>query len=400
MKAILSSQFSDFELSEPRLNAFRPYTGDGIFSSNGQTWSHSRAILRPSLAKVHVANLSIYERHFQNLAALIPRDGSTIDLQDLFSKLTIDTASDFLFGESVHALDPHQSSTSKAISEAFDYTSRGLAFRLQMGAISPLFPDKKFKKSVSLIHNYVDYFVDKAVAYRAGDEKEIEGKAGKYVYLRELAKDTGYRKVLRDQIVSILAAGRDTTAALLSLSFWLLLRHPRVVERLREEVAGLSGMPPTYEQLKGMPYLRWVLDETLRLYPSVPLNERCPKRDVVLPTGGGTHGDRPAYARKGLIIVINMYAMHRDVGLWGPDANEFCPERWENLKPGWKYAPFGGGPRICLGQQLALTEAGYTMVRLLQTFGRMESRGDEAFRETVGVTLSVAGGVQAVMMET
>ena len=262
IQAILSTRFSDFELSRSRISAFRPYTGDGIFSSNGTTWSHARAIVRPSLSKVHVANLDIYEQHFQNLAALIPKDGSTVDLQDLFSRMTIDTASDFLFGESVHALDPQQSSTSKAVSEAFNYTSQAVAFRLQMGTISFLFPDKKFKKSLSLIHEYVDYFVDKAIEYRASDEKESKGKVGKYVYLRELAKDTGDRRVLRDQIVSILAAGRDTTAALLSLSFWLLLRHPKVVERLREEIAPLGGHPPTYEQLKGMSYLRWILDES------------------------------------------------------------------------------------------------------------------------------------------
>jgi cytochrome P450 len=237
IQAILSTQFSNFELSQSRINAFKPYTGDGIFSSNGTTWSHARAIVRPSLSKVHVQNLDIYERHFCNLSALIPRNGETVDLQELFSRMTIDTASDFLFGESVHALDPQQSSTSKAVSDAFNYTSKALAFRLHMGAITFLFPDKKFKKSVNLIHEYVDYFVDKAMAYRASDEKEIEGKAGKYVYLRELANDTGDRKVLRDQIVSILAAGRDTTAALLSLSFWLLLRHPRVVQCLREEIA-------------------------------------------------------------------------------------------------------------------------------------------------------------------
>lgn len=223
---------------------------------------------------MHVANLEIYERHFREMVALIPR-GETVDLQDLFSRLTIDTASDFLFGESVHALDPHQSETAKAVSKAFDYTTQGLAFRLQMGAISPLFPDKKFKKSVNLIHEYVDYFVDKAVSYRAADEKEIEGKSGKYVYLRELAKDSGDRKVLRDQIVSILAAGRDTTAALLSLSFWLLLRHPRVVEKLREEIATLGGVPPTYDQLKSMTYLRWVLDESKLRFINCLIKEYC-----------------------------------------------------------------------------------------------------------------------------
>ena len=83
----------------------------------------------------------------------------------------------------------------------------------------------------------------------------------------------------------------------------------------------------------------------------MPLNERCAKRDAVLPTGGGPKGQDPAYILKGQIVVYNVYAMHRDTALWGPDANEFRPERWENLKPGWKYVPFGGGPRICLGRK-------------------------------------------------
>ena len=91
--------------------------------------------------------------------------------------------------------------------------------------------------------------------------------------------------------------------------------------------------------------------QALRVYPSVPLNERCPKRDAVLPTGGGPNGASPIFVRKGQIVIYNVYAMHRDVSLWGSDANEFRPERWENLKPGWKYVPFGGGPRICLGRK-------------------------------------------------
>jgi cytochrome P450 len=214
------------------------------------------------MSKAHVANLDLYEHHFKKFAALIPTNGQTFGLQDLFSKLTIDTASEFLFGESVNTLDPRQSSTTKALSEAFNYVSQAVGLRLQRGELCFLFPDNQFKKSVHLIHEYVDYFVDKAVAYRFSDEKYLEGKLEKYMCLRELAKDTGDRKVLRDQLVSILAAGLDTTAALLSLSFWLLLRHPRALQRLREEIASLDDLPPSYEELKGMAYLRWVLDES------------------------------------------------------------------------------------------------------------------------------------------
>lgn len=78
--------------------------------------------------------------------------------------------------------------------------------------------------------------------------------------------------------------------------------------------------------------------------------------------------------------------MHRRKDLWGPDADEFVPERWDGLRPGWEYLPFNGGPRICIGQQLALTEAGYVTVRLLQCFRQMESLDTSDWQESLGLT--------------
>jgi len=134
--------------------------------------------------------------------------------------------------------------------------------------------------------------------------------------------------------------------------------------------------------LKDCRYLQHVLQETLRLQTLVPLNSRVAVRDTILPTGGGTDGTKPIAVRAGQAIYWNMYAMHRRADLWGPDALEYKPERWEDparsrlLGGGWLYTPFSGGPRVCLGQQYALTEAAYCVVRLLQKYDRIELAPD------------------------
>lgn len=94
------------------------------------------------------------------------------------------------------------------------------------------------------------------------------------------------------------------------------------------------------------------------------------------------------------------YALHRRKDIYGPDANEFRPERWgdPHFRPGWAYVPFSGGPRVCVGQQFALTEAGYTTVRLIQTFSAVEQRDKSPYKECIKMTLSVFDGVKVGMI--
>jgi cytochrome P450 len=89
--------------------------------------------------------------------------------------------------------------------------------------------------------------------------------------------------------------------------------------------------------------------------------------------------------------------MHRRLDIYGPDAKEFKPERWETQRMGWAYLPFNGGPRICVGQQFALTEASYTIVRLLQEFGDIENRDPGPWVEGLGLTMSVGDGVRVAL---
>lgn len=90
----------------------------------------------------------------------------------------------------------------------------------------------------------------------------------------------------------------------------------------------------------------------LRLYPVVPANSRTSINDTVLPRGGGPDGKSPIFIPKNTHVSYNTYAMHRREDIFGPDAAEFKPERWETVRAGWHYLPFNGGPRICLGRKL------------------------------------------------
>jgi len=90
--------------------------------------------------------------------------------------------------------------------------------------------------------------------------------------------------------------------------------------------------------------------------------------------------------------------MHRSAEIYGEDAEEFRPERWEGLRPGWGYLPFNGGPRICIGQQFALVEVGYTIVRLVQEFGELHNRDETDWVQDLSLTLAVKTGVKVALL--
>jgi cytochrome P450 len=191
----------------------------------------------------------------------IPRDGSTVDLQTLFFQLTFDSATEFLFGESVDILRSPEGSEQQLFAAAFDYAQVGITKRNRLGPFVFLYRDKKFDEACKRVHNFVDRFVFRALEYRKmhgdNDEKEPE----RYVFLNELAKATEDPKRLRDELLNILLAGRDTTAGLLSNTFHVLARRPDIWEKLSKEVDTLEGEKPSYETLRNMKYLRNVLSE-------------------------------------------------------------------------------------------------------------------------------------------
>lgn len=129
----------------------------------------------------------------------------------------------------------------------------------------------------------------------------------------------------------------------------------------------------------------------------VPLDVRSSKGDVVLPKGGGSDGADAVLLPDATTVVLNLYALHRRHDIYGADADDFRPERWETLEPGWAYVPFGGGPRVCLGRELALAEARYVIVRMAQEFESLAPAEDVCWVEKATMTLCVKSGCKAVL---
>ena len=114
----------------------------------------------------------------------------------------------------------------------------------------------------------------------------------------------------------------------------------------------------------------------LRLYPPVPVNLREAVQDTVLPVGGGPDGRSPIFISKGTAVYYSAFALHRRKDVYGPDANEFRPERWTTLRPGWCYVPFNGGPRICIGRKFLNVNYLTRIYVLIWSFNSRATRSD------------------------
>lgn len=131
----------------------------------------------------------------------------------------------------------------------------------------------------------------------------------------------------------------------------------------------------------------------------MPLLAKTAIRDTVIPHGGGVDGKSPMFIAEGHIIRYTFRSLMRQESVYGPDADDFRPERWADpqLRPGWNFLAFGGGPRVCLGQQYALTEAYYVTIRLMQHYRKIENRDPQPWKEKMTITCCSLNGTQVAL---
>lgn len=421
VQTVLATNFGTFDLGPQRAGMFWPMLGSGIFTQSSKEWKHSRELMRPQFTRDQVSSLDLEEQHLQNMMSAlhdrIQPDGWTnmVDLQVLFFRLTLDSATEFLLGESADSQLQNIPGYSKHRNSAegihnidfalhFDRGQIGLTRRVHFGPLYWLYNSSEFRESVRQCNKFMDHYVRRALN-KDLREKSLEhsGSKKKYVFLDALAEECQDPIELRSQLMNILLAGRDTTASMLGWLFHLLAKDPARYRKLRDIVVeefGTFARPKeiTFARLKSCQYLQHCNNEVLRLYPVVPINGRWAYKDTVLPTGGGPDGTDPVFIPKNSSVDYCVYLTQRRRDIWGPDADEFRPERWEGRKVGWEFLPFNGGPRICLGQQFALTESSYVTVRLLQRFDALESMETETVaKQHLTLTSCKANGVRVRM---
>ncbi|KAH7354752.1 cytochrome P450 alkane hydroxylase-like protein [Rhexocercosporidium sp. MPI-PUGE-AT-0058] len=421
IQAVLATKFHDYELGPARNDAFHSLLGNGIFTAEREAWAHYRHQLKPQFTRDQVSDLEAAGRHLNVLFKALPQanaDGwvESADWMPLLYRFTLDASTEFLFGQSVdsqttalHAEDSGYSKEqqdniafSKAMNTALEYVASRLRFRRPSWWPLP----KEHKEACNTVKSMADRFVK--IALGPDHKRQLlqaeTGEKKKFILLDALLAETRDPIELRDQALHVLLAGRDTTAALLGWTILLLARHPEIYSSLRQTVLSTFGTEtqpltePSFASLKSCKELTHLLYEVLRLYPLVPVNGRLAIRNTVLPTGGGKDGKQPIAIMKGEQVGYHSYVLHRRKDIWGEDADVFRPGRWEGRKLGWEMIAFSGGPRICLGQQYALNEASFVIVRVLQRFDKIEALDmTRPLKKGITITLQPGDGVKVKM---
>lgn len=368
--AELAAEFADesrFEKAlSPAIVALREFVGQGLFTAyNDETnWAIAHELLRPAFTKAamqryHPIMLVAAQELFDAWEAV---DGP-VDVSVGMTKLTMETISRSAFSHdfgSFSRAEPHPFIPAMvAALEAGQI--KGSIASMPGGSLLTRRIDRKNAHHQA----YVDSLLDDIIAERRADgatpENDLLG-----IMLEPPAQLDDLN--IRHQILTFLVAGHETTSGALSFALYYLSRDRDVLAAAQAETDQILGADrdaePTFEQVAKFRYLRRVLDETLRLWPTAPAFTRSPREVTTLSTG---HRMRP---EDWAIVVLPM--IHRDKAVWGPNADDFDPDRFlpENSRGRMPqtYKPFGTGERSCIGRQFALHEAVLVLARLLHRF--------------------------------
>ncbi|QNP74446.1 cytochrome P450 [Streptomyces roseirectus] len=367
----------------------RPVAGDALFTAHNHepNWQLAHDVLAPgfsrdAMAAYHPMMLDVAARltgHWDRAAA----SGERVDVPGDMTKLTLETISRTGFGHDFGSFErsrPHPFVT--AMVGALSYAQRlnGLPFPFLFKSAA-----RRNEADIAFLNDTVDGLVRERRASGGGDGDLLDRM------LETAHPETGERlsaENVRRQVITFLIAGHETTSGALSFALHYLSLHPEIAARARAEVDRVWGDTevPGYEQVAKLRYLRRVLDETLRLWPTAPAFAREAKEDTVLA------GEHPM--RRGAWALVLTAMLHRDPEAWGPDAERFDPDRFDTAavraRPAHAFKPWGTGARACIGRQFALHEATLVLGLLLRRYELTPDPGYE-LRVTERLTLMPEG---------
>eukprot|EP00011_Vannellida_sp_DIVA3-517-6-12_P005488 CAMPEP_0114624528 /NCGR_PEP_ID=MMETSP0168-20121206/10811_1 /TAXON_ID=95228 ORGANISM="Vannella sp., Strain DIVA3 517/6/12" /NCGR_SAMPLE_ID=MMETSP0168 /ASSEMBLY_ACC=CAM_ASM_000044 /LENGTH=451 /DNA_ID=CAMNT_0001835801 /DNA_START=81 /DNA_END=1432 /DNA_ORIENTATION=- len=369
---------------------FQDFFGDGIFNVDMEPWKWHRSI---AAYLFHTSKLKgaipIFHRNAQKLFDKIEKlrhispDG--IDMQDYFMRYTLDSFAEIGFGAELNSID--QDVNHFAI--AFDYVQTWTNRRGRLGSLwqakEKILPPTEFRKHLNYMNEYVLNIInEKRSLPRA--ELEQQNDLLSQLLLQDGEDAKHYTdQMLRDFVMNFLIAGRDTTAMLLTWTIYMLSEHPEEEEKVLEEMEATLGaeFEPTWKNQKDLRYLKMVLQETLRLYPPVPADGYQSVKDDVAPGN--------IFIEKNTGVFYSSYVLHRQPDLW-PEPLKFKPERFTTPPKPYTFLPFHGGPRQCMGMEMAYLEAKIILCLLLRRFKLRIHKGHEVKLKSA-IILTALGGL-------
>jgi enediyne biosynthesis protein E7 len=357
--------------------------GDGLLTSEGELWRKQRTVIQPVFQARRIAQQA--GNVAQEAAGLIDRlhryrEGEPVDLVKEMTGFTLGVLGRTLMNADLAAFG--------AVGPAFEAMQDQAMFELSSMSMVPMWVPLPKQLRFRRARRYLQQVVDQLVAYREAhaNGKEDDALSRLIQSTRAESDPRVGRQRMRDELVTLLLAGHETTASTLSWTFYLIDRNTWVRERLRAEALDVLGdRLPVYEDLHRLPYTSMVISEVMRLYPPVWMLSRI-AQDVDEVLG------YPVPA--GADVLICPYTLHRHRDFW-PEPERFDPERFSPANAGharYAYLPFGAGPRFCVGNHLGLMEAVFVTAMAARELRLTTAPGYRVVAEPM-LSLRIRGGL-------
>jgi cytochrome P450 len=357
---VLHANHKNYRKPDSFNHSVRLLGGNGILTSEGEFWRRQRRLMQPAFARNSVARLS--DHMIAGITRFIDEwneapDGRTLDVLPEMMRLGLRIASTTLFGTDISG---EADAIGRAYRTTFEYVSLKMNGRLMFTpAWLPTRRNREFHEAKALL----DRVVLELVARRRREPPKND-VLGLLLAAQDEESQSGMSdEQLKDEAVTLLTAGHETAGAALSWTWYLLAKHPEVQQSLHEEVSGrLGGRLPAVDDLPRMPLVTAVFEEAMRLYPPA---WGMPRESLAADDICGY--PLPAKAT----LILSQLLAHRHPEFWH-EPDRFDPSRFTEgasaERPKFAFFPFGGGPRICIGNHMAMVEGPLALAALAQRF--------------------------------
>ncbi|CAB1105091.1 unnamed protein product [Ectocarpus sp. CCAP 1310/34] len=432
-KHVLKSSVGDYDKGV-LATILEPIMGKGLIPADPETWKVRRRAIVPGF---HKAWLNRMMRLFAECADTLvveaeaaARTGQVLDMEEKFCSLSLDIIGRAVFNyefDSVSKESPVIKAVYRVLREAEHRSSSFIPYWKLPFANKWIASQVEFARDMGLLNTVLDKLIQKALdTQEMADIEELERRDLDEVedpsllrFLIDMRGEDTTSKQLRDDLMTMLIAGHETTAAMLTWTLFNLVQNPEYLAKVHAEIDECMGPDgshmPTFDDLPGLLYTRLALVEALRLYPEPPVIIRRALKETELPQGGA---DGPVKLVKGTDVFISTWNLHRSKELWDRPA-EYMPERflsefhnkgvvgWKGFTPrmgaglypseidaDFAFLPFGGGTRKCVGDQFAMMEATVTLAMMLKKLDFTMVGTPEDVGMVTGATIHTKNGLK------
>lgn len=355
------------KLPNPQNSLLVPLVGYGLLTNDGESWLRQRRLVQPAFHRRRIAEFSklMTQATEQMMESwyVVAREGAAFEVNEEMVRLTLEIVGKSLFSVDLTREAETVGNAFTAVNRQFrEFSSHPFGVWLMNATWLPR--TRRFMSNVAVLDRVVNDIIDERRRLRRNGAGQTNDLLDLLMDARDEETGKGMDdRQLRDEVMTLMLAGHETTSNALTWTLYLLSEHPAVREELEQEVDRvLAGRTPTFADIPQLAHTTMVLEESMRLYPpAYAVARTAADEDVV----GGYK------VEKGAVITLSPYVTHRHPEFWeAPD--RFDPQRFsaerKAQRPRYAYIPFGGGPRMCIGSNFAMTEATLILAMIVQRF--------------------------------